>query len=78
MIKLDVHDFCHGCPEFNPTVIERPCEEVLNGFDIIKHETVKKYRIKGDTIVSCKDSSKCFAIANHFIEKQIKEKANGI
>lgn len=74
MIKLDVYDFCHGCPEFNPTVIERPCEEILTGFDMTKHEPIEKHFIKGDTIVSCRDSSKCFAIANHFIKNQIEEK----
>lgn len=46
MIKLEVANYCHDCPQFKPEVIERPA--------MIKYTT-----FYGDTLIACRDRARC-------------------
>lgn len=45
MIKLEVQDYCQGCPKFEPDV-ERPVSLYIDGGP-------KPYVTMGDTIIRC-------------------------
>lgn len=63
MIKLDVHEYCQCCLEFEPVVIERPdCLYVDNSLS----------GLVGDTIVKCENHDKCKTIYNH-LKKENKK-----
>ena len=53
MIKLDIHEYCHNCAEFEPLVTQRP-GVVQIGFS--------DRRFCGDTIVECEQRNRCETI----------------
>ena len=65
MIKLDVHEYCQDCTEFEPRITQRP-EKLNIGFS--------DFCICGDTIIECEYRKRCDAIHNYLK----KEKSNGV
>lgn len=53
MIKLEVKEYCHNCPEFKPSV-DKECYELGYG-DEFYHTTI-----------TCKYAKRCEAIAKYF------------
>ena len=42
MIKLDVHEYCQDCTEFEPLITQRPSQENIGCSDIIIECAYKK------------------------------------
>ena len=59
MIKLEVEEYCHGCPKFNPVIDYN--QMALNGFKA------------QNTIVACEHRTQCKQIAS-YLEKNIEVK----
>ena len=55
MIKLDIHEYCHNCAEFEPLVTQRPGMVQLGFNDC---------RFCDDTIVECEQRNRCETIYN--------------
>lgn len=65
MIKLDVHEYCQDCTEFEPLITQRP-EKLYTDFS--------DFCIYGDTIIECEYRKRCDAIHNYLK----KEKSDGV
>lgn len=59
MIKLEVEDYCHDCPEFKVDVNTNDCWR----------KTDTEFQSKTDTVIRCKHYKICAAIFNHFMTK---------
>lgn len=57
MIKLDVREFCHYCPDFEP--------EVDKVYDYGDHPVAQ--------IVSCENRNRCYLIYRHIVAESKKE-----
>ncbi len=53
MITLDVEDYCHKCPEFNPEAEQLIADVWCTGAEVVS------------TVVSCRHKHRCKAIADH-------------
>lgn len=55
MIKLNAHEYCHDCLEFEPQVVQRPGQfSSLSG----------DFGVLGDTIVECEHMQLCESLYN--------------
>ena len=63
MIKLDVEECCHTCPEFMPATYIKDVTNVVDGFGNVISATVN-----GDIVVGCVLKKTCVNIRNHFKE----------
>jgi hypothetical protein len=56
MIKLNIHEYCHACLEFEPLLAQKPVQ-VKSSLDTLC--------LCGDTIVECKYRHRCELICNY-------------
>ena len=66
MIKLDVCEYCQNCMEFEPCVTARP--ELL-------YVDNEPHCFIGDTIVKCKNCSKCEVLYKYLKRSEENENA---
>lgn len=63
MIKLDTHEYCQDCVDFEPIVIQRP-----ERFNV----SFGDFRYCGDTIVECEYRRRCEAIHSYLKKEDNK------
>lgn len=66
MIRLDVEQYCHECPDFEPDV-QRPEKDILYGSDPSGRSL--QLVSMSDTIIRCKYRDRCRALSR-YLEKQ--------
>ena len=62
MIKLDIEEYCHNCPDFEADVDKIEISTPHKTFDPL----VVKEDITYETVIKCKNRKRCSMIAGYF------------